>query len=133
MRETFPEFEMVWFSPTRELCRLQQHKYVGTHHMALVLQTEVEGAPGVFDPHGAALSVNVPESSRLPEDAFYAKHWAEMEGVPEALVDAGILEKLQDVKTASSGFVSDITAYRLTKAYKAGDISTVVQVKREDT
>jgi hypothetical protein len=62
--------------------------------------------------HFADLSVNLPASSELMGNEFYAKHWSENEGIVEQLVDQGIIEKVSAHPT-SSGFVYGICAYRL--------------------
>ena len=58
------------------------------------------------------LSVNLPESAKLPKDAFYVKHWSENDGFVQQLVAQNVLESVP-ARVASSGFVSGIQAYRI--------------------
>lgn len=128
--EYMPVFELGLLPPTLEKCMLQVRNYVGTHYMAVLIKVEMEDMPGVFEP-GFALSVNLPETAKLPEDVFYAKCWAELEGVPEALERAGIIKLVEDIKCASSGFIPVIKPYRLTQEYIEGKITTpaLVEIK----
>lgn len=60
------------------------------------------------------LSVNLPGASEnLPEGCFYGKHWSENEGMLEQLVTQGIIAPYPEAPVQSSGFVSNIRAYRL--------------------
>lgn len=61
----------------------------------------------------AILSVNLPESSALPPGVFYAKYWSENRGIVEQLEEQGIIERVEEIPFATSGFVKLIAAYRL--------------------
>lgn len=97
--------------------RLEQSKYEqgGT---ALMLETEMEDCPGEFEPW-ARVSVCLPETQQLPDGVFYAKDWSENEGLPEQLVQLGLIELAPEFPQAQSGFVSGIRAYRLCAPAKA--------------
>jgi hypothetical protein len=58
------------------------------------------------------LSVNLPESAKLPKDAFYVKHWSENAGFVKQLVAQNVLESVPAL-VVSSGFVLGIQAYRI--------------------
>ena len=59
------------------------------------------------------ISVNLPASVLLPKGAFYAKHWSENEGIPEQLIEQGVIQPI-NAPAVSSGFVDNIRAYTLT-------------------
>lgn len=61
----------------------------------------------------AILSVNLLESPALPPGVFYAKYWSENRGIVEQLESQGIIELVEEIPFATSGFLEMIAAYRL--------------------
>jgi len=74
--------------------------------------TAVFAMDGETEEMFCTLSVNLPASSLLPEGTWYGKHWSENTGFLEQLVEQGVIEQV-DAPVTSSGFVSDIHAYKL--------------------
>lgn len=100
-------FEISAFGETFEVV-LVKGIYQSNKCLALTLK-EANGMPF------STLSANFPESAMLPKDHFYGKHWSENEGLLEQLEEKGLIEKVPNLGTISSGFIENIHAYKLIK------------------
>ena len=71
------------------------------------------------------LSVNIAGASEfLDPGVFFLKDWSENGTLVCAMVEQGIIEEIPGI-TASSGFVSSVSAYRFTKRTLDVDVATL--------
>lgn len=89
---------------------LTTNSYLQNGGLALLL-TE-EGLPFT------TVSVNLPNSYYLPENVFFVKHWGENEKIVAQLVEQKIIQKVENIPPASSEFISEIYAYKLTEDFE---------------
>lgn len=79
----------------------------------------------VDSPVYCVLSVNITGASEFLEPGvFFVKDWSENGTIVCAMVEQGIIEEIEGI-TASSGFVTSVSAYRFTKRTLDVDLTTL--------